>query len=142
MLNVELKNACTIDNFFCMTNCWYISNPESLELIQHSNIASVKNLYETVSLLLSGNYDAATVLWVNMSDKSAYAGPSKDGTVLDFFGTYTGLVYAPLQDFSEREFEAGCTSTFFPGRKKNTLHGFGINFIQCSVNLIEESISM
>ena len=139
---ISLKNTCTVDNFLWIIYCWYLCYPDTLDFIRNSDLINVSNLYEVVNLMFSEKFDDAKVRWLSLTETSAYVGSSNDGNTLDFYGTHAGVAYAYIKDFSERKFEAKCTSSFCPGTKTDILRGCDIDYIPGSVNMIEESIAM
>ena len=92
--------------------------------------------------MFSEKFDDAKVRWLSLTETSAYVGSSNDRNTLDFYGTDAGVAYAYIKEFSERKFEAKCTSSFCPGTKTDILRGCDIDYIPGCVNMIEESIAM
>ena len=109
--------------------------------IDESNLPVKECLSDTISLLLSGNFQDAKVRWLSICDKSLYIGEKKDGNLIDVYGTEAGMALGPLSTVFERTFDSSCTSPYCPGFKKRTINGTDLQFMAGSVDPIQEAIA-
>ena len=138
---MKLYNTCPVDNFLWICYCWYLSFPDTLNFVKNSPLNIGRHFYEVISLLLSGSFDGAKVKWLSVCNETSYEGATKDGKMLNFYGTDAGLVYDTLSELFERSFDPECTSKNCPGNCKTVHYGCELIYIEGSSNLIEESIA-
>ena len=137
---VEMENTCPLDNFFWILHCWYLSQPQTIEFLKENDSPSKTKLFDVVSLLLSGNFDEAKLMWVNVNKSKGKIARKVKGA-LDFHGSDGSAVYAPVQDLMNRKFESVCSSAFCPKNMTTVLYGSSLTDVEQRTNVIEASIT-